>query len=213
SDNNTITNCTIENNGTAGISLTDSLGNEAHHNNIVGNTIGINNASTFTVDATLNWWGTTNIVFINNSIAGEVYAEPWLDAPYLGGESVDYWSIIEALESAVDNLMDRVGVFENGVETLENELETLRSRVDALENDTDNLLAWVGALETEVAVLSPEVPEIRDNISALDSRISELDVTTPDVLAQISELENAVVWHEAEISSLEYRATDLESSV
>ena len=47
-----------------------------------------NQHTTETVDATFNWWGTTDIVFIVNSIEGKVYAQPWMDGPYPGGNPV-----------------------------------------------------------------------------------------------------------------------------
>ena len=52
---------------------------EVHYNSFLGNNIDLENEVLEEVNATLNWWGTTDIVMILNSIKGKVYAEPWLD--------------------------------------------------------------------------------------------------------------------------------------
>ncbi len=56
--NVTITNCDIENNG-IGIWMANGTGNEAHYNNIVGNTEygALNDATANLLNATNNWWG------------------------------------------------------------------------------------------------------------------------------------------------------------
>ncbi len=91
-----ITGNDIENNAQDGVSIheyeiptTDVVVN---FNNIVGNGVyGVNNTvATIEVDATHNWWGTTDIVFIINSVEGKVYAEPWLNAPYPYGVPVSF---------------------------------------------------------------------------------------------------------------------------
>jgi len=54
----------------------------AHYNNISGNTAyGIKNTSSVIVNATLNWWGTTDPVAIAAKITGPVTYNPWLGIP------------------------------------------------------------------------------------------------------------------------------------
>lgn len=106
-DNNTIENNVFSSNGMAGIfiegcrnnkieknSITDnpvgikvsktSENNPVHNNNIVGNIKGIINEADVPVDATLNWWGTTDGSKIASMVSGPVEYEPWLDTPAPG---------------------------------------------------------------------------------------------------------------------------------
>ncbi|GAI41885.1 unnamed protein product, partial [marine sediment metagenome] len=66
----------------------DTSGISINYNNIDGNTIGVKHTSTYTVDATLNWWGRPDIVGIIKGTEGDINADPWLNGPYPGGEPV-----------------------------------------------------------------------------------------------------------------------------
>ncbi len=98
--NNIITNNTIEDNK-KGISLWHTpSGNEAHHNNIVGNTeYGVYNDSGVEFDATLNWWGATNGPAPSGSgdaVSDNVLYDPWLKAPYRPTTSMSSFTIDHA---------------------------------------------------------------------------------------------------------------------
>jgi len=96
SDNNTIQNNRITNNGIAeetddaGIKLISNYtgdNNVVTSNDIVDNTIGINNLTTNTIDAMGNWWGSatgpnnsTNTDGTGNSVSGFVLFENWSDS-------------------------------------------------------------------------------------------------------------------------------------
>lgn len=82
SDNCIITNVTANNNNPWGIRLENSNNNQVHHSNIVGNTNGILNTMGTTVDATNNWWGTSDETLIAGMIEGAVDYSPWLPAPF-----------------------------------------------------------------------------------------------------------------------------------
>ena len=83
-------------NNDEGIGADDSYVAEntiVRYNNFIGNVVGLKNYGGNTVDATLNWWGdpsgahhpTTNPSGLGDDVSSNVKYEPWLDAPYPGG--------------------------------------------------------------------------------------------------------------------------------
>jgi parallel beta-helix repeat protein len=94
-----ITYNTIEGNGT-GIELAiyldsddaGAINNQAHYNNIVGNTNGVLNNHTAKFDATNNWWGsksgpkhdgnTFNVGYQGDAVSDNVNYCPWLDGAF-----------------------------------------------------------------------------------------------------------------------------------
>jgi hypothetical protein len=90
-----ITNNDISNNGgPTGIDVTEgaAAGNEAHHNNIVGNGVGVNNADTDDdFNATCNWWGNASgpTHASNPGGTGDAVSDGVIFAPWLIGEAPD----------------------------------------------------------------------------------------------------------------------------
>jgi|GEM_PF-1383821 len=87
SSNNQITNCSVYNNS-YGIYLYHSLNNEIHYCNIYNNSeYGIYNydsESQYQVNATYNWWGSTNGPGVDgaNPVSANVLYDPWLTEPW-----------------------------------------------------------------------------------------------------------------------------------
>ncbi|GAI83368.1 unnamed protein product, partial [marine sediment metagenome] len=106
SNNNTIENNYIENCSIGIRFIGRSVYNSIHYNNIVGNAVGITNEpeatvdvdwngagaieyqSVETVDAILNWWGTTNGDNIAEMMVGDVDFYPYLGAAYPNREAI-----------------------------------------------------------------------------------------------------------------------------
>jgi parallel beta-helix repeat protein len=84
----------------SGIHLdSDSWSTVIHFNNIVGNVVyGVYNENTLEeVNATHNWWGDVSgpsgVGYgAGDAVSGNVNYDPWLDAPYLGGEPINFTS-------------------------------------------------------------------------------------------------------------------------
>ena len=100
SSNNNITNCSVYNNP-YGIAQDSSSNNEVHYCNIYDNTdYGVFSTGE-TVNATYNWWGDVSgpgrinrgigVGFgTGNAVSANVDYDPWLDAPYLGGQPINF---------------------------------------------------------------------------------------------------------------------------
>ena len=87
----------ILNNGLdTGILVKAAAGNEAHFNNIVGNDIGVKNEDPDdTFDAENNWWGDVSgpsgVGYgTGDKVSANVDYDPWLDAPYPGGQPINF---------------------------------------------------------------------------------------------------------------------------
>lgn len=87
---NGVTGCTFSGGSITGADIgvfveknEGGTGNSIHNTNIVGNgTFGVQNTAAPTIDATLNWWGTTDETTIRGMVMGNVLYDPWLKAPY-----------------------------------------------------------------------------------------------------------------------------------
>ena len=100
SSNNNITNCSVYNNP-YGIAQDSSSNNEVHYCNIYDNTdYGVFSTGE-TVNATYNWWGDVSgpgrinrgigVGFgTGDAVSANVDYDPWLDAPYLGGQPINF---------------------------------------------------------------------------------------------------------------------------
>jgi len=116
-----ITYNTIEENGT-GIELAiypdsddaGAINNQAHFNNIVGNTNGVLNNHTAEFDATSNWWGDasgpynadTNALGTGNSVSNNVDYSPWWGDNYIGVAHPWSWYTNDFIQDAVDAASD-----------------------------------------------------------------------------------------------------------
>lgn len=81
---NVVRNSFIENNqvGILILGATGDVGpgNIAHDNRIAGNsTANVENASGLLIDASVNWWGTSDPAFVADTVLGLVDYTPWLD--------------------------------------------------------------------------------------------------------------------------------------
>lgn len=127
-DNANITGNTITSTDTA-IYLRDGTapGTQIHHNNIVGNTVGLNWTIGDTIDARFNWWGNPtgpydpllNPSGLGDHTSGNVDFEPWLIAAYppateveallyINPANVEYWTVSCGKTFTVDVKLDDV---------------------------------------------------------------------------------------------------------
>ena len=99
-----ITGSTISNNGIGILVLSDSI-QEAHLNNIVGNTdYGVGNDGSEMVDATNNWWGANTGPSgfgpgDGDAVSSNVDFEPWLETEIVS-QTVSGYDTIDALDVA-----------------------------------------------------------------------------------------------------------------
>ena len=105
----TITGNTITGASVSGITLLDQTTSDAfiptmvtHSNNLSGNSVsGVNNTTSNTVDATLNWWGngsgplnaTTNPSGLGSPVSNHVTFNPWYDDSAMTTSNVDVHQI------------------------------------------------------------------------------------------------------------------------
>jgi len=67
--------------------MAPGAGNSIHYNTFKNNSVAVSNGTSMPVDATLNWWGTTDKnaitkMFFNILEDAPVEFFPWLNAPY-----------------------------------------------------------------------------------------------------------------------------------
>lgn len=100
-------------------------GTEIHYNNIIGNASVVSSiwgsetgeVPTENVDATFNWWGTTNNADIFAGISGAVNFSLWLDAPYPEGMTTEEKLAQKEIEMAqqqqiIDSLTNSLAIAE-----------------------------------------------------------------------------------------------------
>lgn len=145
-------------------------GNEAHNNNFVNNLgsewtnededepntyVGVvsNLHDTYTLDATLNWWGTTDIVEMPN-----VDFDLWLDTPYLTEEE-SLQGQIDGLNKTIAEKDEEIGRKQDVIEDLEHLLKVARSSTAAskLQMELDEMTEERDALAIERDDLADEL--------------------------------------------------------
>lgn len=137
-------------------------GTKIHYNNIIGNTSVISSiwgsdngeVPTEKVDASLNWWGTTNHADIFVGISGAVDFSLWLDAPYPEGMTTE------------ERLQEQIAQKNEMIASLNEQLEDIKEQLTPQE---------LARLKQRIIYLSSQLATEIDGTEVLTMTIEELE--------------------------------------
>jgi len=162
-------------------------GTEIHYNSIVGNDYGVKSviAGSHTgkvlaeqIDATLNWWGTTNSNEILEMVSGNVNFTLWIDAPHPEGMTAE-----ERLQEEIDGLYETIAEKVSEIVELQSDVSNLQNRIAELET------IEIVDLEGQIESLGAELSDILNQIDELNAQLWNKNATIAGLRSERNELE------------------------